>query len=278
MDSDRKPRASTIMATLESQYKDFFKTNAVRIIHGSCTKFSAVDPNSVDLIVTSPPYNLGIEYGDHDDSINYDGYMKFCTEWLISCFGWLKTHGRICVNIPFETAKGGKQTVYADYVQLMKQIGFSHYTTSIWTKGNCPRAGWGTWLSAKSPLIMPPAEAIVIMSKGGWKREDAEGKVSDITKDEFVHWADCVWQMHCEDRVRLGHPAPFPIELPRRCIKLLSFVGDTVLDPFLGSGSTMIAAFRHDRKCIGFDIDEKYCNLAMRRIKREIKIRDGYIF
>jgi len=257
---------------------DFFKTDTIRIIHGSCTEEVAELDGTVDLIVTSPPYNVGIEYGNHDDSINYDGYLAFCDQWLNNCYTWLKPHGRICVNIPFETAKGGKQTVYADYVHIMKLCGFRHYTTAIWTKGNCPRAGWGTWMSAKAPLIMPPAEAIVIMSKDEWKREDADGKVMDITKDEFVHWADCVWQMHCEDRVRLGHPAPFPLELPRRCIKLLSFVGDVVLDPFLGSGSTMVAAFRVDRKAIGFDIDEKYCNLAMRRIKREIKIRSGYIF
>lgn len=258
--------------------EDFFNTDKVRIINDSCTNTTMVNPSSVDLVVTSPPYNVDIQYGEHVDAIPYDKYVAFTRDWLISCYEWLKPHGRICVNIPFETAKGGKHTVYADYVQLMKQIGYEHYTTAIWTKGNCPRAGWGTWMSPKAPLVMPPAESIIVACKGGWKRDDADGKQSDITKAEFVRWADCVWQMHCENRVRLGHPAPFPIELPRRCIKLFSFIGDTVLDPFLGSGSTMIAAFRHDRNCIGFDIDEKYCNLATRRIKREIKIRSGYIF
>jgi len=269
------------MTMQESTNADFFKTDRVRIVHGSCTETEAdahgLD-STVDLVVTSPPYNVGIEYGDHDDAINYDGYMEFSWLWLSNCYDWLKNHGRICVNVPFETAKGGKHTVYADLVGLMKKIGYNHYTTAVWTKGNVPRVSWGTWMSAKAPLIIPPAESIIIASKGDWKREDTDGKRMDITKDEFVQWSDCVWKMHCEDRVRLGHPAPFPLELPRRCIKLLSFVGDTVLDPFLGSGSTMVSAFRVDRKCIGFDIDEKYCALATRRIKREMKIQAGYIF
>lgn len=256
--------------------KEFFQTDKVNIIHGSCTELSVIDPDSVDLIVTSPPYNVGIEYGDHDDSMNYDEYMSFCRDWISNCFSWMKDTGRMCLNVPFETIKGGRKSVSSDLIQVSKSVGFNYCCTIIWNKGAIPRVCWGTFMSPTSPYMFTPVESIVVLHKGEWKK-DKTGE-TDLLRDEFVKWTDCMWNMHCENRVRLGHPAPFPLELPRRCIKLFSFVGDTVLDPFLGSGSTMVSAFRLDRKSIGIELDEKYCNLAMRRIKREIKIRKGYIF
>jgi site-specific DNA-methyltransferase (adenine-specific) len=256
----------------------FFDQDNLQIVNDDVTKTTDVKPESVDLVVTSPPYCLDIQYGECNDNIPYEDYLKFSEKWLERSLFFLKDTGRICLNIPFETAKYGKRAIYADLLNVAKKVGFNHYTTAIWTKGNCPRAGWGTWLSPKAPLLMPPAEAIIIMCKGEWKKKDCEGKKSDITKDEFVKWADCVWSIPTENRVRLGHPAPFKPELPHRCIKLLSFVGDTVLDPFNGSGSTMIAAYRNGRKAIGVDLDPKYCDLAKRRLLREIRLKKSMIF
>jgi site-specific DNA-methyltransferase (adenine-specific) len=109
-----------------------------------------------------------------------------------------------------------------------------------------------------------------VLYKDAWKR-DATNRVSDIQRDEFLAWTNGMWNFNGESKKRIGHPAPFPVELPRRCIKLFSFVGDTVLDPFLGSGSTAIAALQNNRHMIGVEVDEKYCQLTLKRIKENLE-------
>lgn len=256
----------------------FFEKDNIKIIHGDVIETTLIDNESVDLIITSPPYGVGIEYDEHDDAIGYAEYLNFSEHWIYKCFNLLKSTGRICINVPFETAKFGKQTVYADLINIAKEIGFKHYTTAIWTKGNVQRVSWGSMYSPKAPLLIPPAEAIIVMYKGWWGKEDCEGKVTDITKKEFIKWCDTVWAICPESAKKIGHPAPFPVELPRRCIKLLSFVGDIVLDPFMGSGSTLVAAYQNNRKALGVEISEKYCQLAKDRLMREMKIEAGRIF
>lgn len=254
-----------------------FEQENIKIINGDSTNINLIEKESIDLVCTSPPYNVGIEYGDHDDSINYSKYLDFSVNWILNCYDWLKNAGRICINIPFETAKYGKQTVGYDVMNIAKQCGFRHMCTAIWYKGGIVRGG-GTWMSPKAPFIAPPVEAVLLMYKGEWKRKDADGKKIDILEDEYIKWSSAIWTICTEDRTKLGHPAPFPIELPRRCIKLLTFVDDVVLDPFAGSGSTLIAAYRNNRKSIGIEISKEYCELAKKRLLREIKIRQSQIF
>jgi site-specific DNA-methyltransferase (adenine-specific) len=178
----------------------------------------------------------------------------------------MKDDGRFCLNIPLDKNKGGQQSVGADLTIIAKQIGFKYHSTIVWNEGNISRrTAWGSWMSATAPYVIAPVELIVILYKKRW-RKTSGSKISDITKEEFMNWTNGVWTFSGESKKKIGHPAPFPIELPRRCIKLFSFVDDTVLDPFLGSGTTLVATKMLNRKGIGIEIDPQYCALAKKRI------------
>ena len=246
--------------------KVFYSTDKTTLINDDILTTNALSPNSIDLIVTSPPYNVDIEYNSHQDDISYPDYLKFTRAWLSRCFQFLKEDGRFCLNIPLDKNKGGQQSVGADITTIAKQVGFQYHSTIIWNEGNISRrTAWGSWMSAAAPFVIAPVELIVILYKKRWRKTSGSGK-SDITKSEFMNWTNGVWTFSGESKKKIGHPAPFPIELPRRCIKLFSFVGDTVLDPFAGSGTTLIAAAMVNRIGIGVEIDSQYCELAKKRI------------
>lgn len=226
----------------------------------------AIEPNSIDLIVTSPPYNVDVKYDSHDDRLSYPEYLDFTRRWMSRCYEWLKEDGRFCLNIPLDKNKGGQQSVGADITTIAKQIGFQYHATIVWNEGNISRrTAWGSWMSATAPFVIAPVELIVVLYKNRWKKTSGSRK-SDIAKSEFMGWTNGVWTFSGESKKKIGHPAPFPIELPKRCIKLFSFVGDTVLDPFLGSGTTLVAALMCNRKGIGIEIDAGYCEIAKKRI------------
>lgn len=175
------------------------------------------------------------------------------------------------MNIPLDKNKGGARSVAADLTTVAKEVGFNYHSTIIWNEGNISRrTAWGSYLSASAPYVIAPVEVIVVLYKKHWKKQ-TKG-VSDITKEEFIGWTNGLWTFNGESKKRVGHPAPFPIELPKRCIKLFSYVGDTILDPFLGSGTTLIACQMHERKGIGIELDEEYFRLAVRRIRTECRI------
>ena len=229
-----------------------------------------ISPASIDLIVTSPPYNVEIEYNSNDDGISYADYLGFTQKWLARCFDWLKDDGRLCLNVPLDKNKGGQQSVGADVTHIAKTIGYQYHSTIIWNEGNISRrTAWGSWMSASAPFVIAPVELIVVLYKTTWKKTSGSLE-SDISRDEFMAWTNGMWTFNGESKKKIGHPAPFPLELPRRCIKLFSYVGDTVLDPFMGSGSTLISALMNNRKAIGVDIDKAYCKLAKERIEAEI--------
>ncbi|MBI4896631.1 MAG: site-specific DNA-methyltransferase [Candidatus Aenigmarchaeota archaeon] len=253
--------------------KVFFNHEKMKIITDDVITTNEVVKNSVDLIVTSPPYNVDIKYNSNDDQISYPEYLEFTRKWLSRCFEWLKDDGRLCLNIPLDINKGGQQSVGADLTVIAKKVGFNYHSTIIWNEGNISRrTAWGSWLSASAPYIIAPVELILILYKKQWKK--IEKNKSDITKEEFIEWTNGLWTFNGESKKRIGHPAPFPVELPRRCIKLFSYVGDVILDPFMGSGTTLIASYLHNRKSIGIDIDREYCNLAKKRIVAETKLLD----
>lgn len=246
--------------------KPFFKHDDITIYNDDILTTNAIENDSVDIIVTSPPYNVGIEYEDYDDDIPYDKYLGFTKKWLKKCLDLVKPDGRLCLNVPLDKLKGGWESSYADITGIAKKVGWKYHTTIIWNKQNIStRTAWGSWLSASAPLVIAPVEMIVVMYKNQWKK--IRGGKSDISREEFLKWTNGVWNFTGENRVKINHPAPFPIELPKRCIKLFSFVGDVVLDPFLGSGSTLIACLETNRKGIGVEINKKYCELAVRRLK-----------
>jgi site-specific DNA-methyltransferase (adenine-specific) len=229
-------------------------------------------PLSVDLTVTSPPYNVDIHYNSHHDDLSYSDYLYFSEKWLTKCYELTKLSGRLCLNIPLDKNKGGQQSVCADLTTIAKKVGWKYHATIIWNEQNISRrTAWGSWLSASAPYVIAPVEVIVVLYKEIWKR-DNQGKTSDTTKDEFMAWTNGVWNFNGESKKRIGHPAPFPVELPLRCIKLFSFVNDWILDPFIGSGSTLIACARTNRNGIGVDIDASYCDLANHRVLKELEI------
>jgi len=243
-----------------------FQNETFTLIHDDVLTTPHVAENSVDLIVTSPPYNVDIQYNSHKDDVSYAEYLEFSEKWMTRCFNWLKEDGRFCLNVPLDKNKGGQQSVGADLTTIAKKIGFHYHSTIIWNEGNISRrTAWGSWKSASAPYVIAPVELIVVLYKDRWKKTSGI-KISDIERDEFMDWTNGLWAFNGESKKRVGHPAPFPIELPRRCVKLFSYVNDIVLDPFSGSGTTLIAAVANNRRGIGIDVDRKYCELAHKRI------------
>lgn len=249
----------------------FFQTENITIYNEDFLSDKYIPKASIDLIVTSPPYNVDIHYGHHKDNMAYDAYLEFTHKWIGKCFELVKDDGRLCLNIPLDKNKGGQQSVYADITEVAKKIGWQYHSTIIWNEGNISRrTAWGSFMSASAPYVIAPVEVIVILYKKYWKKTSGS-KNNDITKKEFIDWTNGMWTFNGESKKKIGHPAPFPIELPKRAIKLFSFVGDTILDPFVGSGTTLIASYLLKRKGIGVDIDKSYCKLSKTRLEQYIK-------
>ena len=241
--------------------------DATEVLFADSLDKKLFEKNFVDLTVTSPPYNVGIVYNSTGDDGDYEDYLKCTKKWLENVYYWTRHTGRLCLNIPLDKNKGGQKSVGADITTIAQKVGFSYHSTIIWNEQNISkRTAWGSWLSASAPYVIAPVELIVILYKGDWKK-NRRGE-SDITKEEFMAWTNGLWTFNGESKKRIGHPAPFPKQLPLRCIKLFSYVGDTVFDPFLGSGTTVLVADNLGRKGVGVEIDETYYNLSINRIEK----------
>ncbi|HUT96207.1 MAG TPA: transcriptional repressor LexA [Candidatus Paceibacterota bacterium] len=258
---------------IASNDKPYFKKDNISIYKDDILKINSIPNNSVDLIITSPPYNVDICYGSNNDNLIYNDYLEFTRKWIKKCFDLAKNEGRFLLNIPLDKNKGGQKSVGADITKIAKDIGWKYHSTIIWNEGNISRrTAWGSYMSASAPYVIAPVELILVLYKDSWKKTGGSKK-NDITKQEFMDWTNGIWTFPGQSKKGAGgHPAPFPVELPKRCIKLFSFIDDTVLDPFLGSGSTLIAAYLHNRKGIGIDIDKNYCDIAVNRLQQEAKI------
>lgn len=225
-----------------------------------------LESDSIDLIVTSPPYNLSIAYDSYEDTMPYEQYLEWVEGWIQESLRVLKHGGRICVNIPMESNLGGKKYIMNDYINIFERLGYVRNSMAIWNKQNLTsRTAWGSWKSPSCPNIINPIEVILIYSKGTRKKEGKKENI-DITRDEFVEYSLGVWNFHSESAKRIGHPAPFPKELPYRCMKMFSYKGDVVLDPFMGSGTTAVVAKENGRDFIGFDLSTDYIEIANKRI------------
>jgi site-specific DNA-methyltransferase (adenine-specific) len=245
-----------------------FQLDNLSIYNADFLSIQSIAPSSIDLVVTSPPYNVDVKYNSYDDKITYDIYLEFTQAWLRKTYALLKEDGRMCLNIPLDKNKGGQESVYSDIVHIAKKLGYIYNSSIVWNEQNWSRrTAWGSWLSASAPYVIAPVEMIVIFCKKQWKKK-ARG-LSDITRDEFIEWTNGVWNFNGETKKKTGHPSPFPVLLPRRCIKLFSYTSDTILDPFSGSGSTLVACLQTGRAGIGVDIDLKYCEIAKNRLINE---------
>ena len=239
------------------------------IIEGSCENMKDIPNNSLHLMITSPPYNVSKEY-DNDLSLNE--YLDLLKNCFTEIYRVLVNGGRACINI----ANIGRKPYIplSDYVsKIMIEIGFNMRGEIIWNKsaGAGISTAWGSFQSASNPILRDVHEYILIFSKGNYKRErdknEKEFRYDNISKEEFIEWTKSIWTMNPESAKRIGHPAPFPEELPNRLIKLFSFTNDIVIDPFMGSGTTAIAAIKNNRNFIGYEINEEYINLANNRIE-----------
>jgi site-specific DNA-methyltransferase (adenine-specific) len=247
----------------------WFESPSLAIFQDDVLSTRALQPGSVDLVVTSPPYNVDIEYGRHDDGKSYSSYRDFSRRWMERCFEWLRDDGRMCLNIPLDKNKDGQQSVGADLTAIAKDVGFRYHSTIVWNEGNISRrTAWGSWMSASAPFVIAPVELIVVLYRAQWKRSSGTRRTT-IRRQEFLDWTNGLWTFNGESKKRTGHPAPFPVELPRRCIRLFSYLGDTVLDPFMGSGTTLVAAAEAGRWGIGIELERRYCALAKARLLRQ---------
>ncbi|MDR0568942.1 MAG: site-specific DNA-methyltransferase [Spirochaetaceae bacterium] len=238
------------------------------IILGSCENMKEIPDNSLHLMITSPPYNVSKEY---DEDLSLEKYLNLLKNVFSETFRVLVNGGRACINI----ANLGRKPYIplSDYIShIMIEIGFNMRGEIIWNKAASasPSTAWGSWQSAVNPILRDIHEYILVFSKGNYKRERTEEELSrkkdTITKEEFMEWTKSIWTMKAESAKKIGHPAPFPEELPRRLIKLYSFTSDIVLDPFMGSGTTAVSALKEERNYIGYELNETYIELANKRI------------
>ncbi len=236
-----------------------------RIILGSSEKMTAIPDRSLHLMVTSPPYNVTKEY---DENLSLMEYLQLLKSVFTETYRVLVDGGRACINV----ANLGRRPYIplSDYIsQMMLEIGFLMRGEIIWNKGAGAGVSmaWGSWQSASNPVLRDVHEYILVFSKGSFSRKRLEGKENTITKEQFMEWTKSIWTMNPESARKVGHPAPFPVELPYRLIQLFTFSNDIILDPFMGSGSTAIAALKSNRNYLGYDNDPHYIKLAEERIE-----------
>src|SRR5688572_30454789 len=235
------------------------------LIHqSSCEEMKELPDCSVHLMVTSPPYNVGKEY---DNNLTLEEYLAFLRRVWKETYRVLVPGGRACINI----ANVGRKPyipLHASIMQDMIDLGFLMRGEIIWDKAASASSStaWGSWQSATNPTLRDTHEYILVFSKGGFHRDKIDGRENTILKDQFLEFTKSVWAFPSESARKVGHPAPFPIELPHRLIRLYTFSNEVVLDPFIGSGQTALAAWKAGRHFIGYEINEEYTALAQKRI------------
>jgi site-specific DNA-methyltransferase (adenine-specific) len=263
-----------------------------KIFNGNCVdEMSKMPENSIDLVVTSPPYNVGIDYDSHDDKMSMDSYWRFTKDWLTQALRVLKGDGRIAINIPYEVnvqERGGRILFMAEFWGIMKEVGFNFYGLVDLDENSPHRSkttAWGSWMSPSSPYIYNPKECVILAyKKDRIKKVKGEpqwiGKVVDMAgedgeikkktvyededKKEFMSLVYGQWEYFADTRQQTK--ATFSMDIPMKAIKILTYRNDIVLDPFAGSGTSLCAAEIADRQWVGIELSDKYCEVARKRI------------
>jgi site-specific DNA-methyltransferase (adenine-specific) len=263
-----------------------------KIVNGDCREvMRTMEEGSVDLIVTSPPYGVGIDYDVHDDDMIIEEYLKFTEEWLSEAFRVLKDDGRIALNIPYEInrqAKGGRIFMVSEVWQVMKKIGFKFFGVVDLEEESPHRSrttAWGSWMSPSAPYIYNPKECVVLAYKKNhikkikgepeWvgelgEKEDKNGVMKPKTiyteeqKREFIDLVFGQWKYFADTRSLTK--ATFSMDIPTKAIKILTYKNDVVLDPFAGSGTSMVAAETLNRRWVGIELSPNYAKVANERV------------
>jgi site-specific DNA-methyltransferase (adenine-specific) len=246
--------------------KPFHRDELVTLYHADSSGLAFLADGSVDLTITSPPYNLAVAYDGYRDDIPYRAYLDWVGQWARALLRVSASGGRACINVPLDTNKGGKRAVYADYVTTFNAAGWQYQTTIVWNEQNISRrTAWGSWLRPSAPFITAPVEMVAIFYKDEWRRLP-DGRTWDIERSDFLEWTLGLWTFPGQNPHQVGHPAPFPEELPRRLMLLYSYREDVVLDPFGGSGTVSAVARVLGRKSIYVDIDPVSVQTARTRV------------
>lgn len=257
------------------------------IVVGDSREMESVAPSSVALVVTSPPYFAGKEYeealGEGHVPASYLEYLEMLTDVFAECADKLEPGGRIAVNVA-NLGRRPYRSLASDVIDILQnRLHLLLRGEIVWmkAKGAAGSCAWGSFQSAANPVLRDLTERVIVASKGRFdrakNRRERAGLVlpseDSIWKDEFMEATTDVWEIPAESATRVGHPAPFPVELPQRCIELYTYRGDLVLDPFMGSGSTAVAAVRTDRHYVGYDTDGEYVAAARERVREERALR-----
>lgn len=238
-----------------------------KIICGDVLKVMRKLPsNSIHLVITSPPYNVGKNYDNHNDKMNYKGYLKWLKEVWKETRRVLVPGGRFCLNIA-PTGIKDFNPIHHDFAKQLRQLKMKFRTEIIWYKQTMlKRTAWGSFKSPSNPHIVPSWEYILVFSKNRDKLKGIEEN-ADITSNEFMKFSDGMWYISPETQ-RNGHPAPFPEELVYRLIKFYSFRENNILDMFGGTGTVAVVSHKNNRNFVHIDISEEYCNVARERLKK----------
>jgi site-specific DNA-methyltransferase (adenine-specific) len=267
------------------------------IINGDCIEvMKTLDEGSIDLIVTSPPYGVGIDYDVYHDDVIWEDYVKFTRSWMEQAFRVLKDDGRIALNIPYEInrqQKGGRIFMVGEVWQIMKEIGYNFFGIVDLEEESPHRSrttAWGSWMSPSAPYIYNPKECVILAYKKHhikkvkgepqWvgelgEKEDKNGVMKPKTiyteeqKREFIDLVFGNWKYFADTKSMTK--ATFSMDIPTKAIKILSYKNDIVLDPFAGSGTSLVAAETLDRQWIGIELSPNYAEVARKRVNNFVE-------